>query len=97
MNIKEKIISILMVLSLLFAIALTLWYIFGDSPTTAQLILGIVVPFVLSIFGIYERLNNKIYQTREIFQKELGKTREIFQKDLGEIKQSLGKIEGKLK
>jgi hypothetical protein len=86
MNIKETVFSILMILSLLLAIALTLWYVFGDSPTLTQLIFGIVMPFALSIFGIYERLNNKIYQTREIFQKELGI-----------IKQTLGKIEGKLK
>jgi hypothetical protein len=88
---KEKIIIGLVTISIITLIIFMLWFMFGNSPTTEQLLLLLVLPVYLFMFGIYERLNNKVINTRE----QILLTRESLQRGLGEIKFTLGKLNGK--
>ncbi len=78
--------SILITLSVLLLIIFVLWFMLGNSPTLEQMLMIVVLPVYLFVFGVYERLNNKIINTRESINRQLG-----------EVKVSLAKIEGKLK
>jgi len=89
---KATISNLLIALGVLLAIAMTLWYLLGQSPTTEQLLLAYVISPFLFTFGIYERLSGKIEKVND----KVSKTREDFQHELGEIKNQLGRIEGKL-
>lgn len=90
---KEMIIGILTALSVIILVIFLLWFMFGNSPTLEQMLMILVLPVYLFVFGVYERLNNKISN----LNNKLSDTREGIQKQLGEIKVSLAKIEGKLK
>ena len=82
---KIKIINALIVVSLIVLVIFLLWFMFGSSPTFEQIVILFVMPFAAALFGIYERLNNRITHTREMLQQELGK-----------MKETLGRIEGRL-
>lgn len=86
MKVKELTIHVMTVLSVLLLIIFLLWFMLGDSPTVEQMFVVLVVPIYLFVFGIYERLNNKLMNTRENINRQLS-----------DIKVSLAKIEGKLK
>ncbi len=88
---KETLSNLLIILGMLLAIVMSLWYLFGQSPTTEQLLMAYILTPFLFTFGIYERLNGKV----EKINDKLSKTREDFQHQLGEIRQTLGRIEGK--
>ncbi len=89
---KETVSNLLIALGVLLVIVMTLWYLFGQSPTTEQLLMAYILTPFLFTFGIYERLNGKVEKVND----KLSKTREDFQHELGEIKNQLGRIEGKL-
>ncbi len=82
---KETIINLAIFFSAVALFVLLLWYMLGNSPTVDQLLLGLIIPLYLFIFGIYEKLNNKIMNIRELFIR-----------DMGEMKVSLARIEEKL-
>jgi len=82
---KEKIIYALIIAWLALVIVMILWHLSGHSPAIEELLAVIAVGPYLFTFGVYERLNSRISQAREDFQK-----------DLGDIKGQLGRIEGKL-
>ena len=82
---KGTISGILIVLTVILVIVMTVWYLFGDSPTTDQLLMTYLLAPILFTFAVYEKLNDKVSNTREEVQKELS-----------EIKIQLGRIEGRL-
>ena len=92
MIIREKLIYALIIFGVFLALVMTIWYLFGHSPTIEQLLLAYVVPSYIFTFGIFEKLNNKI----ENLNNKLSLTREEFQKEIGEVKRILGNIEGKI-
>ncbi len=92
MNIKEKIAYVSIAFSILLALIMVLWYVFGHSPTDIQVLTVLVLSPYLFTFGIYERLNSRILKVND----KISQTREDFQKEFGFIKNQLGRIEGKL-
>ena len=82
---KQTISGILVVLAIILVIVMTVWYLFGNSPTTDQLLMTYLLAPILFTFAVYEKLNDKVSNTREDVQKELS-----------EIKIQLGRIEGRL-
>ncbi len=93
MKAKEMTIHIMIVLSVLLLIFFLLWFMLGNSPTLEQMFVVLVVPVYLFIFGIYERLNNRVAN----LNNKIMDTRESLSQQMGEIKVSLAKIESKLK
>ena len=82
---KGTISSILIVLAVILVIVMTVWYLFGNSPTTDQLLMTyLLAPFLFTL-AVYEKLNDKVSNAREDVQKELNG-----------IKIQLGRIEGRL-
>ncbi len=81
----EKIIQVVIGLSMFALVIFLLWFMFGHSPTLEQILILFVIPLTGVIFGMYERLNNKIISTKV----------QLF-KEVGEIKQAIGRIEGKI-
>ena len=70
---KINIADIILIILFLFAIALALWYLFGDSPTFEQIIIGFILPviFVVSIkMAVIEtRINYVEKNIKEGFNK----------------------------
>ncbi|MDY6762075.1 MAG: hypothetical protein SVY41_03425 [Candidatus Nanohaloarchaea archaeon] len=52
--------------SLLIAAGLMVWAAFGDSPTTNQIIIALLVPTLLGVFSLREKHGER---TTEIIQK----------------------------
>jgi len=93
---KEKIAFILIIVWTFLLLVMILWYLLGQSPTPEQILtMAVISPYIL-VFGIYERLNNRINDNYEELNDKISQSREDFQHELGEIKQTLGRIEGKL-
>jgi membrane protein YdbS with pleckstrin-like domain len=93
---KEKIAYILIVVWIILVAIMILWYTFGHSPTVEQILtIAVVTPYVF-VFGIYERLNNRINDNYEKLNDKISKTREDFHHELNEIKTQLGRIEEKI-
>ncbi len=93
---KEKIAFILIIIWISLLLVMILWYLLGHSPTLEQILtMAVISPYIL-VFGIYERLNNRINDNYERLNDKISRTREDFQKELGNIKETLGRIEGKL-
>lgn len=82
---KQITLSILIILSVILLVVYLVWFMFGNSPTSEQLAVVLVLPVYLFMFGIYERLNNKIMNTRESIHRQMG-----------DIRVTLAKIEEKL-
>ncbi|MDY6766099.1 MAG: hypothetical protein SVW77_01920 [Candidatus Nanohaloarchaea archaeon] len=53
-------------LSLLIAAALAIWALLGDSPTTDQIIIALIIPALLGIFHLREKHGER---TTEIIQR----------------------------
>ena len=70
---KHKILDMLTALSVFVAIVFFLWYSFGNSSTTAQIILTSVLPAYLFAFGVYQHLNDKINNGFEKVNEKLSK------------------------
>ena len=81
----QKIYDLMLGISMLVAIVVLLWYIFGDSPTTVQLI----VPLFTALFMHILSQNNK--NMRMIYN-----TREYMLKGFSRVNVSLARIENKL-
>lgn len=92
MDLKEKIAYISIAVSIVLALVMVLWYIFGNSPTDIQVLTVLVLSPYLFTFGIYERLNNKISKVND----KISQAREDFHKEFGVIKSQLERIEGKV-
>lgn len=60
-----KIIDAAVVVATIFGASVLLWYIFGDSPTLEQLLLGIVTPIATIMFSAYKHVDNKIDKINE--------------------------------
>ena len=89
---KENIANFMILVSIILALVMVLWYVFGNSPTDIQVLTVLVLSPYLFTFGIYERLNNKISKVND----KISQSREDFHKELGEIKTQLGKIDSKV-
>ena len=90
---KEKIVKVLLIVSLAVLVVFLLWFMFGNSPTIEQLFVLFVLPLYVFVFGIYEKMNARI----NMLSSKIMETREQLQKDLGDMKQRLGRMEGRLK
>lgn len=89
---KIKIINGVIIVSLIVLIIFLLWFMFGNSPTLEQIMILFFLTLGGALFGVYEKLNNKIERNVTMIYQ----TREVLRKELGGIKLSLAKIEGKL-
>jgi len=80
---KINIADIILIILFLFAIGMALWYLFGDSPTFEQIIIGFILPV---IFGIAIKI--AIIETRLNYIENDLKTLKI------DIKESFNRIKG---
>ena len=93
---KEKIAFILIIAWAFLLLVMIIWYLLGHSPTPEQILtMAVISPYIL-VFGIYERLNNRINENYNSLNDKISQTREDFQKELGMVNKTLGRIEGKL-
>lgn len=83
----HKIIRVLLAISIIVAIVVVIWYIFGNSPTTEQLLLTAVIPLYIYVFYTKEQFNEKWDKLNE----RVHATREELLKGLSEIKQAINK------
>ena len=90
---KRNLIDIALVLSILVAMVVALWYIFGNSPTSTQLIFSFIVPMFFLMFKQYDSLSRKIDTNKSMIYK----TRERVIIEMNGVKKSLEKIERNLK
>ncbi len=89
---RERIVQVLMVISLVLLVIFLLWFMFGNSPTLEQIFVMFVAPFALGLFGVYDRLNNKIMAPRERIHHDMTDIR----KELTEVKEAIARIEGSM-
>ncbi|MBS3056705.1 MAG: hypothetical protein J4473_04695 [Candidatus Aenigmarchaeota archaeon] len=108
---KIKIINTVTAFSVVLAIIFFLWYIFGNSPTSEQIVAILIIPCYLFMFGTYKSLNNtmnirfekindKIDEKFEKVNEKFEKVNEKFEKTnerLMEISERLVRIEGRRK
>ena len=74
------------ILIILFAIVLALWYLFGDSPTFEQIIIGFILPV---IFGIAIKI--------AIIETRLNYIEKNIKEGFNRIKGDMNLIKNKLK
>tara|TARA_Y100000310_G_C19992442_1_gene494739 strand:- start:130 stop:390 length:261 start_codon:yes stop_codon:yes gene_type:complete len=73
---KITIADIILILLFLFAITLALWYIFGNSPTFEQVILGFVLPVIFGIAIKIAIIDTRLNYIEENIKKGFNKMRE---------------------
>ncbi len=83
---KITLADIILVILFLFAIALALWYLFGDSPTFEQIIIGFILPV---IFGIAIKIS--------IIETRLNYIEKNIKEGFNRIKGDMNLIKSKLK
>mgnify|MGYP001611205364 FL=1 len=67
---KIKVLDVLLWMSILIAIVMVFWFIFGNSPTVEQVVVGMLLPAYFYIFKTKEF----VYQTREQLTKKINET-----------------------
>ncbi len=65
METKEFVLSAAFWISFAAAIILILLFVFGNSPTIEQIVIGIAVPVVLDIYKRFSSLDRKISKLEE--------------------------------
>tara|TARA_Y100000310_G_scaffold342049_1_gene443521 strand:+ start:3067 stop:3468 length:402 start_codon:yes stop_codon:yes gene_type:complete len=96
---KDKIEITLMVLvgiSFLFAVFLMLWKLFGNSPTSGEITLGLIIlcgTWLLSLTYKFGQFQGRSVQ----FEKNVGNSFERVKDDFKEIKEDLKEIKSKLR
>ncbi|MBS3080988.1 hypothetical protein J4221_05930 [Candidatus Pacearchaeota archaeon] len=83
---KITLADIILIILFLFAIALALWYLFGDSPTFEQIIIGFILPV---IFGIAIKI--------AIIETRLNYIEKNIKEGFNRIKGDMNLIKNKLK
>src|SRR3989338_1283002 len=101
---KIKIINTVTAFSVVLAIIFFLWYIFGNSPTSEQIVAILIIPCYLFMFGTYKSLNNtmniRFEKINDKIDEKFEKVNEKFEKTnerLMEISERLVRIEGRRK
>ena len=69
----QKIYDVILGVSILVAIFVLIWYIVGNSPTSVQLFLPLIVALLVYVMNQNNKNTRMIYTTREYMLKEFSK------------------------
>ena len=91
---QEKILNVLMLITGTILIIMVIWYIFGNSPTIDQFIVGFGVLFLENLFSINSRLGS-IESTLKHHTHEISSIKsdvEFLKKDMFIVKQDISML-----
>tara|TARA_Y100000310_G_scaffold344364_1_gene456760 strand:+ start:2290 stop:2526 length:237 start_codon:yes stop_codon:yes gene_type:complete len=71
----QRIYDITLGISIIIAIGVLLWYILGNSPTTEQLFIPLMIALLIYVLGQNNKNTKMIYATREYMFREFSKIR----------------------
>ncbi len=90
---KINIADVILIIMFLFAVALALWYLFGDSPTFEQVIIGFVL---LVVFGIGIKM--AVIGTKvNYIESDVRGLKSDIRNSFSKIKEDIDLIKGRLK